>query len=454
MKPKTIIILIAVLALIGAGAYFYYQRSLDNRPKQYDTVAITRGSVERVIVSTGTLDPVGSVEVGTQVSGTIDKVFVDFNDTVQAGQIIAEIDRSVLMSRLTEVRASLSRAEALFAQGEQEFKRSEILHEKGLISEQDFVRSRTDYYTQRASLQVAGAAVNTAAENVRHATIRSPVRGTVISRKVDVGQTVAASLSAPTLFIIAEDLKKMKIMAMVDEADIGRIRPGQQVRFTVQAYPDKNYMGEVSQVRLQPEIVQNVVTYSVVVLADNEDGTLLPGMTANVEFIEAREENALTVPMSAFRFQPPDDVVKKFEEERKAKQGGDGGGGEAFGQKAADGARASGGRDGSARQRQQGQGERGGRQGGGQAQNRTRQPGASGGRGVLWTLDENNEFRPVYVRIGLNDGVRAVVTGGDDLREGLGVVTGEVRADRQRPQNTSNRSLLPQQQQRGVPRRM
>ncbi|MCL2269380.1 MAG: efflux RND transporter periplasmic adaptor subunit, partial [Chitinispirillia bacterium] len=318
-KIKAVIVVIVLLALAGGGVggYFYYKRMLENQPKEYDTVEVKRGTVERLITSTGTLDPVGSVEVGTQVSGTVDKVLVDFNDTVRAGQIIAEIDRSVLLSKLTEAQASLSRSEAIFSQSEQEFRRGELLFDKGLISEQEFVSLRTNYQSQQASLLVAKAAVNTAAENVRYATIRSPVRGTVIARRVEVGQTVAASLSAPTLFVIAEDLRRMKIMAQVDETDIGKIRPNQEVRFSVQAYPDKNYRGVVSQVRLQPEIVQNVVTYTVVILADNDDGTLLPGMTANVEFVEAREENALVVPASALRFKPPEEVVERFEEERR-----------------------------------------------------------------------------------------------------------------------------------------
>ena len=489
IRAVVVVIVLLLLAGGGVGGYFYYMHRLESRPKEYDTVAVRRGAVERVITSTGTLDPVGSVEVGTQVSGTVVRVLADFNDTVRAGQVIAEIDRSLLVSRLTETQASLARAEALFAQSEQEFKRGEGLFEKGLISEQEFVRLRTDYHSQRASLQVAKAAVNTAAENVRYTTIRSPVRGTVISRKVDVGQTVAASLNAPTLFIIAEDLKRMKIMAQVDETDIGRIRANQEVRFTVQAYPDKGYRGTVSQVRLQPDIVQNVVSYTVVILADNDDGTLLPGMTANVEFVEAREENALVVPASALRFRPPEEVVVRFEEERRARFAEAGGEGKALakgdgGERgSSDGVgaprvRDGGGQGGQGGQRVReggGQGGQGGqrvREGGGQGrgdgsqrvggqgqgQGRNRQAAVQqGGRGVLWTLDENNEFKPVYVRIGLSDGVQVIVSGrGDELREGLQVVTGEVRLDRKASGNRQQRSLLPQQNQgRGnAPRRM
>jgi HlyD family secretion protein len=324
---------------------------------------------------------------------------------------------------------------------------------------------------------------------VRYATIRSPVRGTVIKRAVEVGQTVAASLSAPTLFVIAEDLRKMKIMAQVDETDIGKIKTAQEVRFSVQAYPDKKYAGTVSQIRLQPDVVQNVVTYTVVILADNDDGTLLPGMTANVEFIEAREADALTVPASVFRFQPPkeaQDKLKKMMDERKAaREGGvgtdggmapdadgvggmkmaviksEGGGmmgvGHGGGQFKMDGERGQGGQGGGDRERRKDGGGRGeGRREGGQGGGGKRPPaGVTGGRGVLWTLDENGAFKPVFVRIGLSDGVTTVVTGRDDLTEGMKVVVSEVRSDKDKQspdKKKQNNPLMPQGG--GGPRRM
>jgi len=473
-KPavKAITAAVILLLIFGGGAYGYYRykRAADSRPKEYETVAVSRGTVERVIVSTGTLDPVGSVEVGTQVSGTVDKVLADFNDTVKAGQIIAEIDRSVLTSKLTEAQASYSRAEALFMQSEQEFKRGEVLFEKGLISEQDFTKARTDYLSQKASLQVAKAAVTTASENVRYATIRSPVRGTVIKRAVEVGQTVAASLSAPTLFVIAEDLKKMKIMAQVDETDIGKIKTAQEVRFSVQAYPDKRYAGTVSQIRLQPDVIQNVVTYTVVILADNDDGTLLPGMTANVEFIEARESNALTVPASVFRFQPPkdaQDMLKKMMDERKAaREGGgadggappdaDGGGGMMMAVMKGGGSAGGGRGDGQFKtDRERGHGGEG-RRDGGQGGGGKRPPtGVTGGRGVLWTLDDKGAFKPVFVKIGLSDGVTTVVTGRDDLTEGMKIVVGEARSGKDRKPSDKKKQNNPfMQQGGGPPRRM
>lgn len=390
-KRLPLAILIALAPLLAAWGYLHFRASSAAPPVRYETATVTRGDLERVIVSSGTLDPIGSVEVGTQVSGTIEKVLVDFNDEVRPGQIIAEIDKSVLMSTLSEARASLSRAEALFSQSEQEFKRGERMIERGLISEQEFLSARTNYLSQQASLQVAKAAVNTASENVRYATIRSPVKGTVIARKVEVGQTVAASMSAPTLFIIAEDLKNMQIMAQVDETDIGRIRPGQPVRFGVQAYPRTAFAGVVEQVRLQPQVVQNVVTYSVVIRASNADGTLLPGMTANVEFVEAREEGVLIVPNAALLFAPP------------------------------------------------------------HANNAP--PGA--GKGTLWRLIEAApgapaEFAPLAVALGLSDGVRTSVSG-EGVAEGLAVVVGEVRPEKAPAKKM--RSIIPQQQKKGPPPR-
>jgi HlyD family secretion protein len=329
-------------------------------------------------------------------------------------------------------------------------------------------------------LQVAKAAVTTASENVRYATIRSPVRGTVIKRAVDVGQTVAASLSAPTLFVIAEDLKKMKIMAQVDETDIGKIKTAQEVRFSVQAYPDKKYAGTVSQVRLQPDVVQNVVTYTVVILADNNDGTLLPGMTANVEFLEAREADALTVPAAVFRFQPPkeaQEMLKKLRDERRAARGegsGEGGddgmmmaamkGGEQSGMNMErgevkkDGERGRQGGDAGERRKDGGDGRGDGRRQGGEGRQGgggKRQMQQPGGRGVLWTLDNNGEFKPVFVKIGLSDGVTTAVTGRDDLVEGMKVVVSEVKKDKVnngKKKSQQSNPLLPQSG--GGPRRM
>ena len=419
-----------------------------NPANQYETIEVTRGSVEKVIVSSGTLEPVGSVEVGTQVSGVVEKVFVDFNDTVRQGQIIAEIDKVLLMSRLSETRASLIRAQALYEQSEAEFKRGETLHEKKIISDQELMKYRTDYLTQKASLQAAAAAVEIASANIKYATVRSPVNGTVIKRSIEAGQTVAASLSAPTLFIIAENLKRMKIMALVDETDIGKITPDKPVRFSVSAYPDKYFTGSVSQIRLQPETIQNVVTYTVVISAQNDEGILLPGMTANVKFVEEREENALLVPSSVFRFQAPQEAQKKLAETRKAvaeRRGGD---------HPAPQGRGTPPKEGNLETEGRGQGVSGtspregnfGREGGGQGTNGQRRQGANR-RNVLWTLDEKNELTPIFVRVSTTDGAFTSVKGGDELYEGLKIVTGIAVSKKDKNSVKKSRTLLPQQQQ-------
>jgi len=411
-----------------------------NGVNQYETVEITRGSIEKVIVSSGTLEPVGSVEVGTQVSGTVDKVFVDFNDTVRKGQIIAEIDKVLLMNRLSETRASLSRARALYAQSEAERERSETLHERKIISDQELMKSRTDYLIQKASLESAAVAVEIADANVKYATIRSPVNGTVIKRSIEAGQTVAASLSAPTLFIIAEDLKRMRIMALVDETDIGKITPDKPVRFSVSAYPDKQFTGSISQIRLQPEIIQNVVTYTVVINADNEEGVLLPGMTANVEFVEEREEDALLVPSSVFRFQAPEEAQKKLAEMRKAVAEERGGGDRS--RRGSDHPALSGipPREGNFRT-----------EGRGQRPDGQRRQGANR-RNVLWTLDEKDELTPVFVRISTTDGAFTSVRGEDEIYEGLKIVTGVISNKKDKNNAKKSRTLLPQQAPAGMRR--
>ena len=435
IKRRAAAVSMVFIIMVIITGFVFLGCTSQNTAERYETVLVTRGSIEKVIVSSGTLEPVGTVEVGTQVSGAVEKVFVDFNDVVRAGQVIAEIDKVLLRSRLDETRASLARTQALHAQSEAELKRGETLHEKKIISDQELMRFRTDYLTQKASLQAASAAVEIASANVKYATIRSPVNGTVIKRSIEAGQTVAASLSAPTLFIIAEDLKRMRIMALVDETDIGKITPDQPVRFSVSAYPDKYFAGSVSQIRLQPETVQNVVTYTVVIAVHNEDGILLPGMTANVEFIEEKEENVLLVPSSVFRFQAPEEAQKKLAEMRKAasERGG-----------------------GSERLAMSGEGNRG-REGGGVVQ---RGDGGMGGqrrqganrRNVLWTLDEKNELTPVFVRISTTDGAFTSLRESDEIYEGLKIVTGVISNKKDKNSAKKSRTLLPQQAPSGMRR--
>ncbi len=402
---KVIIALVAVAAVL-MGVFFAIRKE-SSKDITYKTAEITRGSVEETISSTGSLNPVSTIEVGTQVSGTIVKVNVDYNDVVKKNQIIAEIDRKPLLSKLTQVQAAFSRAEAMFEQAKVEYERNKPLHTKGLISDEEFTSTKTSYLAQKASLDAAKADVETAQTNLSYAIIRSPIDGTVIKKSVEVGQTVAASLSAPTLFIIAEDLQKMEILADVDESDIGRIKTGQDVSFSVPAYPDQTYKGTVDQIRLQPETNQNVVTYTVVIKASNSDGTLLPGMTANVDFIAERTDNTLLIPSAALRFKPSEDVLKRLSKTPNGHEPGKG-----------------------IAQRRQHTGDN-------EKSNvkRTR----STNRGTIWILDQNNEIRPAFVQMGISDGSVTSITG-KNIEEGLKVITGTV--DKKSKEQTKSRSLF------------
>jgi len=299
------------ILLLGAGIFFGYLTFSGNGSNSSDsgfqTTPLTRGTLELTVSSTGTLAALETVEVGTEVSGTIEKVMVDYNSEVTKGQVLAILKQDLFTAAVDEAKADVIKAEAdlLLAQREQE--RNLPLFEKGYLSEQEFLPYRIDAEKADASLTAAKAGLLKARTNLNNAVIRSPIDGTVIQRSVDAGQTVAASLSTPTLFIIARDLARMQIEADVDETDIGQIREGQLVRFSVQTYPQRIFSGKVRQVRLQPEEVSNVVTYTVVVDAENPERVLLPGMTATLDFILERNENVLLVPNAALRFEPPAD---------------------------------------------------------------------------------------------------------------------------------------------------
>lgn len=280
----------------------------------YQFVEITRGDLENTISATGTVNPVSTVEVGTQVSGIIDFLDVDFNDTVRKGQILAVLDTSLLKASVLDARAQVDRQGALYQQALADEKRNRPLFEKGFISEQEYLPLEIAVETTRAGLQSAQVSLERAETNLGYAVIRSPIDGTVIEKAVEEGQTVAASLQAPVLFVIAEDLSQMEIHAQVDESDIGSVREGQTVRFDVQAYPDQIFAGIVKQVRLQPTTVQNVVNYTVVVDAPNPDGQLLPGMTATIDFIIEQRSDVLLVSSAALRLQPTEEMMKELRE--------------------------------------------------------------------------------------------------------------------------------------------
>ncbi|NNM32928.1 MAG: efflux RND transporter periplasmic adaptor subunit [Gemmatimonadetes bacterium] len=274
----------------------------------YRFVTVSRGDVESVVTATGSLEATETVEVGTQVSGQIAELLVDFNDQVEAGQLLARIDPTILQQEVRSAEANLARNRAEMQQAERELKRSEELYAKQVVTDAEHDQATYSYEVATAAYASAEIGLERARRNLQYTEVRAPNDGVVVARNVDVGQTVAASLSAPTLFIIAQDLSEMEILASVDESDIGQIEDGQQARFTVRAYPDRQFTGNVRQVRLQSTTQENVVNYSVVIGVENEEGLLLPGMTATVEFIIDRAEDVLTVPNTALRFRATEEM--------------------------------------------------------------------------------------------------------------------------------------------------
>jgi HlyD family secretion protein len=273
---------------------------------------VTRADIEQVVSSTGQMEPVGTVDVGTQVSGTVAQVLVDFNSRVAAGQLLAVLDTSSLAAQVRDAEAGLARATAEHDQAQNSYRRTQQLYDKGLSSDSDLEAARVTAAGAGASWLSAKAALERARLNLGYAFVRSPINGTVIDRSVEPGQTVAASLSAPTLFVVAQDLSRMRILAQVDESDIGSIDSGLPVKFTVQAYPDIEFTGSATQVRLQPSTSSSVVTYTVVVGAANEGNRLLPGMTATVDFYVQQRQNVLTVPNAALQYQPSQEVMARL----------------------------------------------------------------------------------------------------------------------------------------------
>ena len=305
MKKRTILIIIFIFVVLAATATVYsIWKSEKNTKISWITVQPEKGDIQNLVTATGTVNAVKTVLVGTQVSGVISKIFVDFNDVVKQGQVIALLDTRTLTVSLAEARANLLKAQAQLAQIKAEYERNKILYEKNLVDKSDFDIQTSNYKAAENTVQAAEGEVSKATINLDLATITAPISGVIISRNVDVGQTVAASFSTPTLFTIANDLKKMQLQANVDEADIGQISIGQYVFFTVDAYPDLNFTGEVQQLRMQPITTNNVVSYAVMIDAPNDDLKLLPGMNANISIVVKESKGVIKIPISALYFSP------------------------------------------------------------------------------------------------------------------------------------------------------
>ncbi len=309
---------ISVAAVVVIILFYGATKRHTNGSASLELVQVERGDIENIISSTGTLNAKGTVEVGTQVSGTIDKVYADFNDQVSKNQILAVLDTILLAASVRDAEANLLKAQAQHDLSLTKYEDAQELYRNEFISELDFKTTKTDYESARATLLSSQANLDRAEANFKYAVIRSPINGTVINRSVEPGQTVAASFSTPTLFVIVEDLSEMEIYAYVDESDIGQIKEEQSVRFTVDAYPDETFDGTVKEIRLQPETIQNVVNYTVVVDAANDKGLLLPGMTTTVDFLVEQREDILLIPNTALRFQPTQEMLVEFRNNRQA----------------------------------------------------------------------------------------------------------------------------------------
>ncbi len=411
---KKIVIIAGAIIVVAVVVWQFAGRSGPEQTGRFEFVEVERGDIENIISSSGTLSAVGTVEVGTQVSGTIARILVDYNETVRAGQVLAVLDTTMLSASVRDARAGVVRARALYDQAVRDYDRESDLHENDLISDAQLSDTQTSVETARAGVLSAEASLDRSRANLKYAVVRSPIDGTVIMRNIEPGQTVAASFSTPTLFVIAEDLSEMEIHALVDESDIGAIREGQSVRFTVEAHMDEEFTGVVRQIWLKPQTVQNVVMYTVVVDAQNDRGLLYPGMTATTDFLIDERHDVLMVPNAALKLRATPgmfeemratmeartaelpDSLRQAMQERMARRGGGGGG-------------HPGGGGGS------GSGPPGGMSGMG---------GMGGGSSddtsaMLWYLDDKGRLSATRVVKGVTDGRMTEIVRGWGVEEGL-----------------------------------
>lgn len=321
-KKSIIIITVAVIAIAG-GCFWILGGTTAKHKVTYATDIVSRAEISNSVTATGTVEPVTKVEVGTQVSGIIDKLYADYNSVVKKGQLIAEMDRVTLLSELSSRQAAYDGAKSEYEYQQKNYARNKMLHEKNLISDTDYEQTVYNYEKAKSTFDSSKADLAKAQRNLSYTTITSPIDGIVINRAVEEGQTVAAGFSTPTLFTIAADLTQMQVVADVDEADIGGVEEGQRVTFNVDAYPNDIFEGQVTQVRLEATTTNNVVTYEVVISAHNPDLKLKPGLTANVTIYTLDKKDVLSVPSKALRFTPEaaligkEDVVKDCEGQHK-----------------------------------------------------------------------------------------------------------------------------------------
>jgi HlyD family secretion protein len=406
MNKKLITVAIVAMAAVTSG-YVLYRRAHSAAVPAYRTAAVQRGNIESTVAVTGTLGAVTTVQVGTQVSGQISAIYVDFNSKVKKGQLIARIDPTLQQQAVEDAQAGVSRAQATLTQTKLEYDRNKILHDQKIVMDPEFNTAQLNYQLARANATSAQIALDKARQNLSYTSIYAPIDGIVVERDMDVGQTVAASLSAPQLFVIAKDLSQMQILATVDESDIGQIKDDQPVSFTVQAYPGQSFTGAVRQVRINATTVNNVVNYTAVVAVANPNGKLLPGMTATVKFLTGSATDALSVPNAALRFKPAIAAGDSASAKKRTRTG-------STVRNVAAGA----------------------------ASDSTRKV-RDATMSTLWFLDSTNALKPVRVHAGLSDGSRTEVTG-NGIKEGMQIVIGANTGTGVAPTATSTNPLQPQ----------
>jgi len=411
---KKLLAPVAVIIVVAAAA-FIIQSCRNKQSYTFETSPVAKGSIVNVVTATGTLEAITSVQVGTQVSGIVEKLYVDFNSKVKKGQILAELDKVALKSSVDQALASLDQAKAEMDYQSATYQRSKALFEKNLLAQADYDLAKYNYEQAKASLKTAQAQYDKSIVNLGYATIFSPIDGVVTNRAVEEGQTVASSFSTPEIFTIAQDLTQMKVEADVDETDIGQVRDGQRVEFTVDAFPDEKFSGVVSQIRLKPTTISNVVTYTVIINAPNPDLKLLPGLTADITIYVEEVNDALTIPYKAIKFTPATEYLARMNKEWKKEGAG------------FDGNQRSG-----ARGNWQGSRPSGMQQGPEPADGQhnpmasATSQGTTGTNGsfvkptMVW-VKEGEKIHPVHVVLGSNDGNIAEVKSG--LKEGDIVVT-------------------------------
>ncbi len=450
MKLLKKMVVFILLVAMAAGAYYYYQKTHQPKPEDlYRLDEVTRGDIEQSVSANGTLNPVSLISVGTQVSGIVRKLYVDFNDQVKKDQVLLELDSALFNAQIVQSQNSVRNNQASVELAVANEKRMRELYEQDYVSRQELDTAVQVMKSAKAQLESARGLLARDQTNLNFTIIRSPVSGVVINRVVDVGQTVAASFQTPTLIQIAQDLAKMQIDTSFAEADIGKIKLGQKVSFNVDAFPNRNFDGVVKQIRLNSTNTSNVVTYNVVVSVDNEDLTLLPGMTAYVNIAVENAKHAMLVPNAALRYKPKQDPEAGKDDKQK-ENGGDKKG-DAAGEKKGGPGGEKRGEWGGARRGENGGGDsrwnrggpgRGGEGSGGPGHGERRGKRAGGGNmGKVYVLREGKPTL-VRVRVGITDG-RSTEIHSRDLAEGDKIIVSELQTDNQSKPGGNNNARGP-----------